>query len=236
MGTKFKLSMTVISIIIGFMLAIQFQTIKKPKVRDTRDMWELREDLLKEQDLQSKLLKEISSNEERIEKYEAKVKDSKEQALKDTLDELKKEAGQTEVNGPGIVIKIDVLKEALLLGEKVKDVSPALLKRLVNDLNMYGAKQISIDGERVINTTVIRDINGDTKINGHSINQYPLEVRVIAENSESADKLYNRIQVSPVIDEFFVDNLKVMIGKPEESISIPAYDESIRIRYMKPVK
>ena len=122
------------------------------------------------------------------------------------------------------------------MGEKVKDVSPVLLKRLVNDLNMYGAKQISIDGERVINTTLIRDINGDTKINGHSINQYPLEVRVIAENSESADKLYNRIQVSPVIDEFFVDNLQVKIGKPEESISIPAYDESIRIRYMKPVK
>lgn len=236
MGTKFKISMTVITIIIGFMLAIQFQTVKKPKERDTRDMWELREDLVKEQELQSKLLEEIRSNEERISKYETKIKESKEQALKETLDELKKEAGQTEVKGPGIVMKISPFDEAILIGQKIVNVSPVLLKRLVNELNMYGAKNISIDGERIINTTVIRDINGDTKINGHSIKKFPVEINIITEDMETANKLYNRIQVSPALDEFIVDNLKVSISNPRKTVIVPAYNDSVVVRNMETVK
>ena len=37
MGDKKKISMTVITLIIGFMTAIQFQTVNEPIVRDTRD-------------------------------------------------------------------------------------------------------------------------------------------------------------------------------------------------------
>lgn len=40
--------MTGITLIVGFMIAVQFQTIKEPVVRDTRDTWELREDLINE--------------------------------------------------------------------------------------------------------------------------------------------------------------------------------------------
>ncbi|WP_249927490.1 DUF881 domain-containing protein [Heyndrickxia sporothermodurans] len=236
MGSKFTISMTLITVIIGFMLAIQFQTVKEPKVRDTRDVWALRDDLIKEQELQSKLLEEIRSNEERISKYKTKIKDSKEMALKETLEGLKKEAGQTDIKGPGLVITVSILKEALLLGQPVADVSPMLLKRLVNDLNMYGADQISIDGERLINTTVIRDINGKTKINGHSIKKYPCQKKIITKNMDEANKLYNRIQVSPVIDEFIVENLKITISKPKKSLVIPAFEDSIVIKGMKSIE
>jgi uncharacterized protein YlxW (UPF0749 family) len=225
-----------ITIIIGFMLAIQFQTVKKPKVRDTRDVWELRDALLKEQKLQSTLLVEIRSNEERIEKYETKKKDSKEAALKETLLQLKAEAGQTNVTGPGIIITIKPLEEAELMGEDDYTVSPDLLKRLLNELNMYGAKNISIDNQRIINTTVIRDINGITKINGHSLNKFPVELKIMNQDFDSSKKLFNQIQFSPTIDEFFVDNLKVSISKPKEVMSVPAFDDTIKIRYMQSVK
>ena len=55
MGGKLKMSFTVVTVIIGFMIAIQFQTVKEPVVRDTRDIWELREALLKEKELNSNL-------------------------------------------------------------------------------------------------------------------------------------------------------------------------------------
>ena len=48
--------MTVITFIIGFMIAIQFQTVKEPVVRDTRDTWQLREDLVKEKELYLKFI------------------------------------------------------------------------------------------------------------------------------------------------------------------------------------
>lgn len=102
MGNK-KFSFTFITVVIGFMIAIQFQTVKEPAVRDTRDTWELRADILKEKELQLKLLREISSNEEKIVQYETKRKQSKEQVLRETLEELKMEAGLSEVTGPGII-------------------------------------------------------------------------------------------------------------------------------------
>lgn len=219
------------------MIAIQFQTVKKPVERDTRDIWQLREALLKEKGLQTNLLKEIRSNDEKLDSYESKKKQSKEETLKNTLQELKVEAGMTEVTGPGIILKIEPVMENIKLGEPIiKIISPDLLKRLINELNMYEAKVISIDGQRVINTTVIRDINSDTKIDGHTIKSLPIEVKVIAETRQKAEKLYNRMQGSKSTEEFFIDNLRLTISPPSENITIPAYDNPIHIRYMQPVK
>ncbi len=236
MAKKIKISFTFITIIIGFMLAIQFQTVKKPVIRDTRDIWELREALLKEKETQSKLISEIRSNEEKLDKYETKKKGSKEEALRETLDELKKEAGLTEAAGPGIVLTIEPVYEEMLLGKTVKSVSPDLLKRLVNELNMYDALYISIDGQRIINNSVIRDINGETKVNGYAIHSVPIEVKVIAKDWDTAQKLYNRMSVSKSADDFFIDDLRVNISKPNKNITIPAYQDILRIRYMEPVK
>ena len=232
---KNNLSFTFITIVIGFMVAIQFQTVKEPVIRDTRDTWELREDALKEQELQLKLIREVRSNEEKISKYESELKQSKEQVLRETLDELKAEAGLTEVEGYGVILKIEPAIEELLLGNVATNVSPDLLKRLLNELNMYNAMHISIDNQRVINTTVIRDINNETKIDGYSLNRMPFEIKVIVENEKAAEKLYNRMQVSRSADEFYVDNLKVTVLKPTGMITIPAYENTIRIRDMEPV-
>jgi uncharacterized protein YlxW (UPF0749 family) len=226
---------TIITIIIGFMLAIQFQTVQNPDVRDTRDIWELRETLLKEKELQSNLIKEIRSQEEKMAKYESERKQSKEQALRETLEELKAEAGLTDITGPGVILTIEPLHEELLFGYEVPQVSPVLLQRLVNELNKYEAEHISIADQRVINSTVIRDINGETKVNGQSIDQMPLEIKVVTKDFPSAEKLYNLVKVSRVVEEFFIDNLQVHVSEPLTSITVPAYNQTLRIRYLEPV-
>ena len=65
-GIKKILVLLSITLIIGFMIAVQFQTVKKPVERDTRDTWQLREALVKEKELQISLVEEIRSNEEKI--------------------------------------------------------------------------------------------------------------------------------------------------------------------------
>lgn len=111
-----------------------------------------------------------------------------------------------------------------------------MLKRLLNELNIYGAKHVSVDGERVINTTVIRDINRVTKINGHSLNRFPIEVNVITENGDATEKLYNRMKVSTVAEDFFIDNLEVKVNRPVGDLVVPGYQDTIRIRYMESAK
>jgi uncharacterized protein YlxW (UPF0749 family) len=233
MGDKKKLSMTVITLIIGFMTAIQFQTVNEPVIRDTRDTSQLREDLVKEKERYLSLVREIRSNEERIEKYETAKLESKEQALIETLREFKAEAGMEKYNGPGIVINIVPVNEELLLGKTVEPISPYLLHTLINELNRFGASEISIADQRWINTSVIRDINGITKMNGYPLDRFPIEVKVAVDNMDAAEKLYNRMQVSEAAEEFFIQDFRLSISTPQPKVSIPAYKDEIEIRNME---
>ena len=230
---KNYISMSVITLIIGVMLAIQYQTVKEPVVRDTRDTFELREDLVKEKERYLSLSREIDSNEEKIEQYETERVQSKEYVLKETLNELKAEAGLTEIQTPGIIIQIDYANEQLLLGQMVNPVSAYLIQSLINELNQYGAKHIALNENRLINTSVIREINGETKVDGYSLDQIPITIKVGVEDIETAEELYNRIQISKSSEEFFVENYRLSTSAPLSKVTIPAYKDSIRIRNME---
>ncbi len=102
---------------------------------------------------------------------------------------------------------------------------------------MNDALYISVGGQRVINTTVIRDINNETKINGYSLKDLPIEIKVIAENLQMAEKLFNRMQGSKSVEALYrFDNLTVNIAKPSQNITIPAYQDTIRVRNMELVE
>lgn len=231
-------SFSLVAAIIGFMIAIQFQTVKEPvDVRDTRDIWELRQDILKEKKLQSELLAEIRSAEDKLAGYESKRQNGKEQVLRETMEELKAEAGLTEISGPGIILTVEPVYEEVLIGDPINTtVTPDLLKRLTNELNMYEAKQISIDGQRIINSTVIREISSETRIDGHRLSSLPIKIKVIADNIQAAEKLSNRMKASQSMEEFFIENLRLTVSDPIPEITIEAYGNSIRINTMKPAK
>ncbi|WP_010172285.1 DUF881 domain-containing protein [Bacillus coahuilensis] len=233
---KGMIGFTVITAVVGFMLAIQFQTVKEPVVRDTRDIWELRNDLLTEKERYSILLDQISALEDTIEKYESERETSKEQALRDTLDMLKNEAGLTERVGTGLTLSVEPVTEEILLGSSIQQVSPDMLQRLVNELNRFGALAISIDGQRLVNTSVIRDINGKTTVNGLPIKNIPFTIEIITKDIDSAQNLFNQLQVSEIVEGFFIDNLRISISSPEENVVVPAYNDTIRIRLMEQVE
>lgn len=232
MTSKKKFQFTFITIVVGFMVAVMFQTTKQPVIRDTRDMWQLREDLKREQELQAAILKEIRTYEDQLRNYEVEQNKSKKAALQQTLAKLQKEAGLTEVTGPGIILTVEPLFDESLIGQKVKSVSPELLKRLINELNSYEAENVAVADQRIIATSVIRDINGRTKVNDYWLTNLPFKIKVIAKDAE---KLYNRMQVSNAPDEFAVENLKLSISQPLSEVTVPAYNDAIRVKNMSPV-
>ncbi|MEM5593656.1 DUF881 domain-containing protein [Niallia circulans] len=117
--------------------------------------------------IELKLIDEIRSTNGKIEEYENETPRSKEAVLKETLAELKQEAGLTEVTGKGIILKIEPVSTEILLGEDPGVVTSELLQRLVNELNLYGAEEIAINDNRYVNTTVIREINNVLKMDGN---------------------------------------------------------------------
>jgi uncharacterized protein YlxW (UPF0749 family) len=222
-----------IALIIGGMLAIQFETTNNPIIRDTRDLWELRADLEKEKQRQQELNEELQRYSELLNKYQTEGKDEKIEAMEKALADLKKQAGLTTVSGQGIVMTVEPFKDELIgVDRPLPKIDPDMLRRLVNELNRYDAKEISIDGQRIVSKTPIREVNGDIYINNKPISDFPIQINVLAKNNE---KLHQKIIASPAVEEFIREDFLVE-SSPAAKVILPAYDEDVKVKFMKPAK
>ena len=91
----------------------------------------------------------------------------------------------------------------------------------------------AINENRLINTSVIREINGTTTVDGHIIDEIPITIKVGVEDLQAAEELNKHMQVSKSSKEFFMDNYHLSISHPHPKISIPAYGDAIRIQNME---
>lgn len=214
------------------MLAVQFQTVKKPIERDTRNIWELREDLEKEKKQQVKLNSEIAKYQTLLNQYRQNPEKERTQVMKEAIDQMKEEVGLTDVEGKGVILNIEPLFSEELLGEEVPTLQPELLMRLINQLNSFGTSQMEISNQRVITTTAIREVNGETYVNNRPLPDLPIEIRII---SDDAVKLFDQMKASKIIDDFAEENLSIT-AKLKNKVEISAYDRQLNIKKMKQYK
>ena len=227
---------TIISFIIGLMLAVQYNTVQNPKKQETIDVWEIRQDLSDEQKRHSQLLTEIRQAQDTIRKYEDEELDNPEAILTQTVDQLKEIAGVKAVTGTGLVLTISPSLEAVEYGYEIKEISPSLLIRLVNDIYRYKGQYVEIGGQRLIYSSAIRDINGKTTVGSVPLGKTAIEIKVITATEEEAGKLYNHLMASTFMDEFFIDNMMLQVGQPQEAITIKATDVEINQSYLTEYK
>jgi len=229
---RVQLRFTIIVMIIGLIVSIQYNTVQTPASRDTRDVWEIRQELSKEMQLHSELLKEIRSANDTLKKYENTQSESPEQALRETVMGLRESAGLTEFNGPGLTLVVKPSIESMALGTGISTISPELLTRLINEMNRFSNQAIDIDGKRLTLLSAIRDINGETTVNGLPIKSPPFEIRIGTNTMEEARQVYNALHASNIGDDFFIDNLSLEIKDPVSELTIPAYDQPINNKYL----
>ena len=136
------ISITIVSFIIGFMLFVQYNTVQNPTIRDTKNIWEIRNELSEELKTHSQLLNELQETNMKVNEYENMSDKDAGQILLETVEELKKEVGEEAITGPGFTIKIVPSVEAVQFGYEVEAIPPLLLTRLVNELNRNKAKYI----------------------------------------------------------------------------------------------
>ncbi|MGP4080326.1 DUF881 domain-containing protein [Pseudalkalibacillus sp. R45] len=227
---KRRIKFFIMTMIVGFMLAVQFHTNQEPVVRDTRDIWELRNDLESQKQIQQELYAEIYKYEQLIDEYSDSDKDGQLETLEETLADLKKDAGLTEVSGQGIELTIEpLLNDEDLVGKAAYSIHPELLRRLINELNSYGAEEIAIDGERIINTSPIREVNGKTYINDKPISPIPIKVKVL---TRDPGKLHTEMLTSQSGEDFARENL-LLSSELVGEVSLPPYNQQLRVKFMK---
>ncbi|MRH42169.1 DUF881 domain-containing protein [Aquibacillus halophilus] len=225
MKIRSKITISLVCAFAGLMIAIQLQSIQEPNERDTRDLWEIRSQLQLEQKQQQQLYQQISESESVLEQYMELSEQEQLDTLKETIEELEKESGLTEVTGSGVVITVTPLYTGMENIQEYPTVTPDLLNRLLNELNIYGATDISIGNERIINVTPIRFVNGKTYVNNHALPTVPMEVKVLSNNP---NRLLDYIQVSQSRDDFAIENLE-LTPVVVDNITLPKYEGTIQM-------
>lgn len=218
----------IVTTIIGFMIALQFKTTNEPIVRDTRDILELQQDSRVEKERQQELNQEIEK--QLLLLNQLKGQDNLEDVMVNAINDLKEQAGLTPVSGEGIIIEINSVHSDY--GYIPETVPPHLLWILINELNINSAKEIAIGNQRIISTSAIRDVNGVTHVNAKRIPKLPLKVKVLASDAE---KLHHEMIVSQSMEYFAIENLS-LTSTPINFVTLPGYDESLRVRNLQPIK
>lgn len=214
MTKKSTVLITVISAIVGFMLAVQYNTTQSPENELNSDVWEIRQQLAEEKKNHSAYLTAIREATEKVNLYENDNDESSEAILQETLQQLRQQIGSAEVTGPGLEIVIQPSEEAKAFGFTIGEIPPSLLIRLVNDIYRYKGLHIEIDGKRLSYSSAIRDINGKTTVNSEPVDYTNTVVKVVGESMEEMEKLYNYLQASPFPDEFYIDNFEFTVNAP----------------------
>ncbi|HEX5563725.1 MAG TPA: DUF881 domain-containing protein [Sporosarcina sp.] len=223
---------TIVLLLIGFMIAVQYNTMEHPKERDTRDIWAIRQELAEEKKIHSELLTEIRELDRTISSYRTLSESSTGQALRDTVDKLHKKAGTTDISGPGFTIEVRPSVESIAYGIPITSISSDLLTRFVNEVNRFKGIHMEIDGKRYTMMSSIRVINGATTVNGLNVSTPPFTIKIISPTMSESEKLYNYLLASSIHDDFYLDNLVLEINQPEQDVTVRGYPDKFKNLYL----
>ena len=161
-----QLGLGLICLILGLMVSFQFKVTNNPQNLMTARKFEVAardvEELKKQKD---DLLQKVQDYQQKVDDYEKKAASVDETAskMKNELDNLRILAGLTDVEGPGIVMTISPIVDVT-----TKQSSQIYYKDLIdviNELNSAGAEAISINDERYVGRTQVREAGSVIKIN-----------------------------------------------------------------------
>ncbi|WP_208589312.1 DUF881 domain-containing protein [Gracilibacillus suaedae] len=222
---KQNVAIGIVCLLVGLMIAILFNTNHQTIDRDTRDTWEIRTALLEEQKIQQNLYMEIAEAEQTLQEYQEQTEHQQIESLKNSINELREQAGLTEKSGQGITVTL----EPMFLEEDYQEypeINAELLQLLINELNAAGATEMAIESQRVINITPIRDVNDNIYVNNSSIGELPTKIHVLTNDSE---EIINHLEVSEIGDYFALENVTMNLSE-QSDIVLPEYDEQIDLQ------
>ena len=225
-----NIAITIICVILGIMLALQYKSInynKSISIYENVRLDELKDDLIKLQnqknDLQDRL-KELEKENQTYEKIKAGDSEAAIQ-IKNNLDKARIFAGLVTVKGKGIVITLNSNSYM-----KVEDID---ILNIVNELKATGAQAISVNDERIVAMSEIREAGQYIMINGKQMVE-PYVIKAIAD----PDKLERSLRLmGGVVDSLESLQLKIDI-KQENKIVINAFindNTTIKTNLLQPV-
>jgi len=154
--------------------------------------------------------------------------------ITEELSKTKAAAGYMDMEGPGIVIKMEDNQDSEIVGADINDdvIHSIDILNVLNDLRVAGAEAISINGQRVLQVSEIKCGGPIIKVNGKSVGS-PFIIKAIGDPK----LLYASINAASSYGYTLKNVYKIPIeSKIEDNIKIPAYSGKFSYRRAKPIK
>ncbi|MDD3838972.1 MAG: DUF881 domain-containing protein [Clostridia bacterium] len=232
-----QISIMFICIILGLMLAVQFKSVQMVGGNvSVQKIQQLSEQLQKMNDENRALKEQVENFKEKMEDFNMALSDTDKAAevLHKDLKMTKMLAGLVKVEGPGIIVALDD-KDSKLSFEEDGEIEymPNIIShedilKVVNELNAAGAEAISVNGERVVANTEIREAGAYININARSYSK-PFEIKAIGSPQDLEKAL---IMKGGVVD-FLSSWIDISIKKVDNLI-IEEYTGNIEYKYVQP--
>lgn len=232
-----------ISLLLGIMcmlltlgIAIQIKTINQmnnKSVTNSATENDLRDSVLKTKEKYDNTYAKVEKLEKELEELQtsASVNSDEANELQEKLKEYKKILGLTEVSGNGLEITLkdgDENQSKSVLSSIVHDGD---ILQVVNALRNAGADAISVNDQRIVNTSAISCIGNVVKINGEKVGA-PYVIKAIG----NPEWLYGGIEMNGgYVYNLRRDGVDVEVKKVKD-ITIPKYDGVFNATYMKTVE
>lgn len=234
---KGQVYVAIICIILGLMLAYQFKAVKHITVAASRSrIDDVQNQLTEVQKQKEGLEKEIQELETERNQYEKNASDNDAwvASLTNQLNNLRDYAGLTKLQGPGALITVSSQSQDQSLDPTAAQIPIDYrdLLDIINELNATGAEAIMINGQRIVNTTQIRNV-GDAfiSINGVRSSAYePFKIYAIGD----PNSLETALNMPGGIKDDLV-GLSIKIQK-SNNVTINPYQRSTDMKYAKPIK
>ncbi len=235
---KIALTLGVVCCILTISICIQLKTVDDTNstVSQTLTSNDLRDQVLKWKEKYDKAVIDLANSEVKLESIRLQSTQNDENAIYKE-EEIKLDnilLGLTEVKGDGIIINLkDNNNVSLSNIGPLDDIEYYLvhagdLVEVVNDLRNAGAEAISINGQRIINSTAIYCAGNVIKINGEKISS-PIEIKAIG----SPELLYGSIMRPAGYIELLEQTGVIVDVKKNTNIIINKYDGVINSQYIK---
>lgn len=218
-----QFSISVVCIILGIMLAIQFRTTQD--IRSSAQ-YERADDLMKRI---MQVEKERTALEDQV--HDLRQPPGDDAAAKD-LERIKIGAGLVPLQGTGIIITIDNTKQALSPSNKNPNLSQIRdedILKILNELRAAGAEAIAINNQRLIATSEVRTAGSFISINNKNF-ATPFEIKAIGDPVALENALKIR---GGIIETIQFWGIQVVI-KQSTVVELPAFKGTFRFQYAHP--
>lgn len=213
-----NLVVMIVCMILGIMLAWQYKSISynaQTASFENKRIEDLKDELL----LEKKANEELRQRNDKLEKDISQYQlirgniDEEAQLMQQRLEDARIFAGLEDVKGKGVVITIDNYAGT------VQDMD---ILKVLNELRASDAQAISVNGERIVAMSEVREAGNYIMINNEQMTS-PYVIKAIAE-PEKVEKALTIL--GGIVEELKLYQLKVRIEKSDEVV-IPRIDSAL---------